>query len=365
MAENPKATLIAGATEIGVDVTKKFKPFPFLVSTDAVPELTRITKTRGPLEDRGVGDAHRGRGYRRRRVSLARQDDQGLRREADPEPGHARREPGDGLADRRQRRRVLLSLDAQLVLASASVRADRGPCRFLHRVPEDPSGAGRDHPGDPAAASRARGGAHAPRRTSSRFRSAASSTSASWRPPSRSTPMATGVVRRARIGYGGVAATPVRARRAEAALEGRTIAEAAADVSRILGEEFKPIDDVRAGAEFRRGLIVSLWEKFVAGDSSIAQDAPLDFEKGAEPPPSDPSRALRHESSVGHVTGRAMYADDTAQRRLDARHLARVRSPCPGPDQEAGPLGRPGHARRRGRAHGRGHPGPQPGGHRP
>ena len=29
----------------------------------------------------------------------------------------------------------------------------------------------------------------------------------------------------------------------------------------------------------------------------------------------DPSRALSHESAVGHVTGRAMYVDDTAQRR--------------------------------------------------
>jgi xanthine dehydrogenase molybdopterin binding subunit len=125
-----------------------------------------------------------------------------------------------------------------------------------------------------------------------------------------------GVVRRARVAYGGVAATPVRARRAEAALEGRTVSEAAADVAGILAGEFKPIDDARAGAEFRRGLIVSLWEKFVSGDSSVAQDGPLAFAKGAEPPEADPSRALRHESSVGHVTGRAMYADDTAQRRL-------------------------------------------------
>ena len=37
-----------------------------------------------------------------------------------------------------------------------------------------------------------------------------------------------GVVRRARMAYGGVAATPLRARRAEAALEGRTLSEAAA-----------------------------------------------------------------------------------------------------------------------------------------
>ena len=33
------------ATEIGVEVNKKFKAFPLLISTEAVPELTHITKT--------------------------------------------------------------------------------------------------------------------------------------------------------------------------------------------------------------------------------------------------------------------------------------------------------------------------------
>jgi xanthine dehydrogenase molybdopterin binding subunit len=60
---------------------------------------------------------------------------------------------------------------------------------------------------------------------------------------------------------------------------------------------------------------VSLWEKFASLDTSYAQDAPLDFKKGAGPLAADPSRKLRHESSVGHVTGRAMYVDDTAMRR--------------------------------------------------
>jgi xanthine dehydrogenase large subunit len=40
---HPEARLVAGATEIGVDVTKKFRSFPLLVSTESVPELTRIT----------------------------------------------------------------------------------------------------------------------------------------------------------------------------------------------------------------------------------------------------------------------------------------------------------------------------------
>ena len=37
------ARLVAGATEIGVELNKKFKRFPALISIEAVPELTRIT----------------------------------------------------------------------------------------------------------------------------------------------------------------------------------------------------------------------------------------------------------------------------------------------------------------------------------
>jgi xanthine dehydrogenase molybdopterin binding subunit len=126
---------------------------------------------------------------------------------------------------------------------------------------------------------------------------------------------AAGVVRVARLAFGGVAATPVRALRAEAALLGKTLASAAVAVAAVLRTEFTPIDDVRGGAEYRRGLIVSLWEKFVSGEHSLAQDGALDFAAGAPVLPTDASRSLRHDSAVGHVTGRALYVDDTAQRR--------------------------------------------------
>ncbi len=131
---------------------------------------------------------------------------------------------------------------------------------------------------------------------------------------------AAGIVRRARVAYGGVAASSQRARRAEAVLEGRRLAEAAPAVAEILRGEFKPIDDARSGAEYRRGLVVSLWRKFVAGEQSDAQDGPLEFQRGAAWQVEDESRSLPHESGAGHVTGGAMYADDLAHRRpmLDA-----------------------------------------------
>src|SRR6187402_772456 len=45
LAANPGAQLVAGATEIGVELNKKFKDFPLLISTEAVPELIQIVKT--------------------------------------------------------------------------------------------------------------------------------------------------------------------------------------------------------------------------------------------------------------------------------------------------------------------------------
>src|SRR5947209_8456806 len=38
----PAARLIAGATELGLDISKRFKKFPTLISTEAVPELREI-----------------------------------------------------------------------------------------------------------------------------------------------------------------------------------------------------------------------------------------------------------------------------------------------------------------------------------
>src|SRR2546429_2016929 len=43
--EFPEARLIAGATELGLDITKRFKKFPTLISVEAVPELNDVKCT--------------------------------------------------------------------------------------------------------------------------------------------------------------------------------------------------------------------------------------------------------------------------------------------------------------------------------
>ncbi len=65
-----------------------------------------------------------------------------------------------------------------------------------------------------------------------------------------------GTVRTARIGLGGVAATPVRALAAEAALEGEPwTAETAAAAARVLRAEGTPMDDHRASAGYRSAML--------------------------------------------------------------------------------------------------------------
>lgn len=74
-----------------------------------------------------------------------------------------------------------------------------------------------------------------------------------------------GIVTKARIGLGGVAATPLRARSTEAAIEGRPwtlqTVHAAAE---ILAAEGTPMDDHRASAKYRTAMLRSSLERFFA-----------------------------------------------------------------------------------------------------
>ncbi|MGW6708524.1 xanthine dehydrogenase small subunit [Streptomyces sp. NPDC054956] len=65
-----------------------------------------------------------------------------------------------------------------------------------------------------------------------------------------------GIVRKARIGLGGVAATPIRALATEAALEGRPWSpETVEAASRVLRAEGTPMDDHRASAGYRSAML--------------------------------------------------------------------------------------------------------------
>ncbi len=79
-------------------------------------------------------------------------------------------------------------------------------------------------------------------------------------------------VRRVRIGLGGVAATPVRARQTEESLlgrrwDGQTIDEAA----EVLASEGTPLDDHRASAAYRRAMLGQALRRLHARTTEVAQ----------------------------------------------------------------------------------------------
>ncbi len=128
-----------------------------------------------------------------------------------------------------------------------------------------------------------------------------------------------GVVTQARLAFGGVAATPSRAKKAEAHLVGKKwgAEDTLQSTLDVLAGEFAPIDDHRSGAAYRRALVTNLFEKFFRGETSNTQDGLLDFEPTSKDhlATDDVTRALAHESAKGHVTGGALYVDDVARRR--------------------------------------------------
>lgn len=72
-------------------------------------------------------------------------------------------------------------------------------------------------------------------------------------------------IERVRIALGSVAPTPIRCRRAEAALEGRTLDdETIARAKAEIMDEIRPIDDFRSTAAYRRQVAGNLLEDFLS-----------------------------------------------------------------------------------------------------
>ena len=86
-----------------------------------------------------------------------------------------------------------------------------------------------------------------------------------------------GVLVEPRVALGAVAPTVIRARKAEAFLDGRPAGEEAfAEAGRIAATEAKPIDDFRASAEYRRDLIAVLVRRALGDALSAAAAEPME-----------------------------------------------------------------------------------------
>lgn len=313
-AAHPSASLVAGATEIGVEINKKFRRFKTLISTEAIPELRAIhsdadhisiggAATLTAMEEALHGD------YPALHKMLAVFASRQIRNRATLAGNLVTASPIGDMAP------VLLALDADVVLTSQAGsrtlplaefftgyrQTVLAPHEILHavRIPRPRGHAGMRQLCDSFKVSKRR-------EMDIAIVAAAFAVDID----------ANNIVRRVRLAYGGVAATPKRALDTEALLIGHTWDEGLIALARpALLHELSPISDVRGSDVFRRGLIVSLWAKFVRGEQSVAMDAPLDFVESVPAPKPEASFALSHDSAVGHVTGSAIYVDDQAQRR--------------------------------------------------
>jgi len=313
-ARHPEAALIAGATEIGVEINKKQSPYPFLISTEGVAELAAIEERDGTWRIGGAAtltaiEEQMGREFPLLQKMLTVFASRQIRSRATLAGNLVTASPIGDMAP------VLLALDAELELESAA----RGRRRFslaeffvaYRKTTLLPDEIVR-------AVYVSRAPASVDRRADSfkvskRRELDISIVAAAFRVDLD----AAGAIQTARLAYGGVAATPLRARKTEAFLAGKPWNSQTVGLAcEILGAEFSPIRDVRSGPDYRRGLVVSLFEKFFSGAESLAQDSPLTFQRSPSWPASSlPEHALKHESAVGHVTGRAAYVDDQAHQR--------------------------------------------------
>ena len=72
-------------------------------------------------------------------------------------------------------------------------------------------------------------------------------------------------MRKAVLAYGGMAGTPVRAKATEAYLEGKPWTQETVEAAcEVLSQEFSPLDDWRASAEYRRLVSANLLRRFLA-----------------------------------------------------------------------------------------------------
>ena len=318
--KHPQARLIAGATELGLEISKRFKKFPALISTESVPQLRRLEK-KGKVWQ--IGGA----------VTLTQLGEA----VADDFPMWAKMLWVFGSRQIRNRATiggnlvtaspigdsapVLLALDADIVLASPRGKRTVPIADFFlsyRKTAMKPDEILLEV--EVNAAKPAKGIARKREwfKVSKRREMDISTVSAAFAIETDKS----NIVKSARLAFGGVAATPARARKTEKFLAGKTWnEETIAGACALLAKEFKPISDARGSADYRAALVVSLLEKFYRDpvwteDSTLLPEAVV---------PS--GRPLPHESGHKHVTGEALYCDDIALRRGQVLEVWPVHSP--------------------------------------
>jgi xanthine dehydrogenase small subunit len=254
LLEHPKAAILAGGTDVGLWITKEHRDLDEVAYIGRVAELRKIEETPRQLE---IGAAvtyaeayealerlHPDIGELLRRLGAVQ-----VRAAGTLAGNIANGSPiGDSMP-------VLLALDATLILQKGEAKREARLARFYTGYRKSVL-----LPGEFIRAIRVPklvpGARFAAYKLSKRFDQDISSICAAFH-------VAGG---KARFGFGGMAATPARARQAEAAYAAKGI-EAACTA---LVEDFSPISDQRASAWYRIRAAQALLRKFHAGASPRA-----------------------------------------------------------------------------------------------
>ena len=318
-AAQPLLQLIAGSTELGLAITKKFQAFPGFLSTDAVPELHVLTRhdthweigSAVPLTN--IGDAV-GPEFPSLAKMLWLCGSRPIRNRATLGGNLATASPiGDSAP-------VLLALGASLVLASSNE---------IRTLPLDQFFTGYRQtllrPGEIITAillpcnAGSPSSAPLPQPSTINHQLSPPTRYEQWYKVSRRLEMdlstvsgsfvvetdTAGLIIHARLAFGGVAATPALAPKTAAFLTGKTWScETLQAAAGIAQSEFSPLSDVRGSAAYRHQIIAGMVRHF--------------YEDGPWSPPADPISPLNpihpipapHESAHLHVTGTARYTDD-------------------------------------------------------
>lgn len=280
LAAEPEAKVVAGGTDVVVEINQRDARWPLLISLEAVDELRTFTLGNDMIE-LGAG------------LSLSEVEHQLagaiplldelfplfssrlIRNRATLGGNLVNASPiGDGPP-------VLLALDAELELVSTAGTRTVALAQFFTGYRKTVLA-----PGELLAKVRVprRQLAHAHfYKVSKRVLDDISTVAAAFAIELGLDPDGANVITHVRLAYGGIAATPVRARAAEDALLGRAwTRESVAAVAPLLAQAGTPMSDHRGSADYRAAMTVRLLEKFLA-------ETTLGKRVGPQPP------AVQHE----------------------------------------------------------------------
>jgi xanthine dehydrogenase small subunit len=247
LAEHPDATVVAGATDWGVEANLRGSRSTYVLAVDRLPELRRLS-TDGPVEIGAALTLSELEASLGHTVPLLAQvwpvfGSRLIRNGATTGGNLATASPIGDLAP------ALLALEATLVLASTDGDREVALADFFTGYRETAL-----RPGELIRAVRVPvplAGHCTFRKIAKRRYDDISSVAVA-----AALDVVDGTVTRARIGLGGVAATPVRALATEAVLEGRPWSlETVEAASAVLAGEGTPIDDQRASAAYRSAML--------------------------------------------------------------------------------------------------------------